>query len=177
MRVLGVDPGLQGALATWDGTHLHVEDVPIVKARARGNEINIPALVDVIRKLAPFDEAYVERNSVRPKEGISSAQKNGLVAGILLGCIAMYCRLINRPTPNFWKRAMKLTKDKEYSRTRAIETFPDYHYLFARKKDHGRAEAALLAYYGYMLKLEERIYKRKNVLVPRSNIRHRKHLR
>lgn len=149
MKILGVDPGLQGALATWDGKHLHVADVPIMKARARGNEINLPALSDVVNELIPFNIAYVERNSVRPKEGISSAQKNGLVAGMLLGCVAMYCRQIIRPTPNQWKKAMKLTKDKEYSRTRAIEEFPDYHHFFAKKKDHNRAEAALLALYGY----------------------------
>lgn len=150
MKILGVDPGLQGALASWDGKQLIIIDVPIVKARSRGNEINLPALTDVVHKLAPFNIAYVERNSVRPKEGIASAQKNGLVAGMLLGCIAMCCRQINRPTPNQWKKVMKLTKDKEYSITRAIEEFPDYHDLFARKKDHGRAEAALLALYGYM---------------------------
>ncbi len=177
MKILGVDPGLQGALASWDGKQLVIMDVPIVKARARGNEINLPALADMVRKLAPFDAAYVERNSVRPEEGISSAQKNGLVAGMLLGCVAMCCRQINRPTPNQWKRVMRLTKDKEYSRTRAIEAFPDYYDLFARKKDHGRAEAALLAHYGYMLGLEKRIYKREGILTPRSNIRHRKHLR
>ncbi len=148
MRVLGVDPGLQGALATWDGRRLVVIDVPIVKARARGNEINLPALVDAVRDLTPFDAAYVERNSVRPKEGISSAQKNGLVAGMLLGCVAMQCRQIHRPTPTQWKKKLGLTKDKEYSRTKAIEIFPYYHELFARKKDHGRAEAALLALYG-----------------------------
>ena len=149
MRVLGVDPGLQGALATWDGKQLIIIDVPIVKARARGNEINLPALADVVRKLTPFDFAYVERNSVRPKEGISSAQKNGLVAGMLLGCVAMCCRQIYRPTSQLWKKVMRLTKDKEYSRTKAIEEFPDYHHFFARKKDHNRAEAALLALYGY----------------------------
>ena len=66
MKILGVDPGLQGALATWDGKQLTIIDVPIVKARARGNEINLPALADVVRKLTPFDFAYVERNSVRP---------------------------------------------------------------------------------------------------------------
>ena len=148
MKILGVDPGLQGALATWNGKQLVIMDVPIVKARARGNEINLPALADVVRKLAPFDAAYVERNSVRPKEGVSSAQKNGLVAGMLLGCIAMCCRHIIRPTPTQWKKILGLTSDKDYSRTKAIETFPDYHELFARKKDHGRAEAALLALYG-----------------------------
>ena len=149
MRILGIDPGLQGALATWDGKQLIVVDVPIMKARTRGNEINLPALSDVVSQLAPFEVAYVERNSVRPEEGISSAQKNGLVAGMLLGCVVMCCRQINRPTPTYWKRAMKLTKDKEYSRTRAIEEFPDYHHFFARKKDHNRAEASLLALYGY----------------------------
>ncbi len=149
MKILGVDPGLQGALATWDGKQLVIIDVPIVKARARGNEINLPALVDAVRDLTPFNIAYIERNSVRPKEGISSAQKNGLVAGMLLGCVASHCPQINRPTPTQWKRVMKLTKDKDYSRTRAIEEFPDYHYFFGRKKDHGRAEAALLALYGY----------------------------
>jgi len=149
MRVLGVDPGLQGALATWDGKELVVIDVPIVKARKRGNEINLPALADLVAQLAPFDASYVERNSVRPKEGISSAQKNGLVAGTLLGCVIMCCRQIHRPTPAQWKKVMKLTKDKEYSRTKAIEEFPTYHHFFARKKDHGRAEAALLALYGY----------------------------
>ena len=149
MKILGVDPGLQGALATWDGKILIVVDVPIMKAKARGNEINLPALVDEVYKLAPFDAAYVERNSVRPKEGISSAQKNGLVAGMLLGCVAMACRYVNRPTAAQWKKVLGLTSDKEYSRTKAIETFPNYHELFARKKDHGRAEAALLAFFGY----------------------------
>lgn len=149
MKVLGIDPGLQGALATWDGKQLTIIDVPIVKARSRGNEVNLPALADVVSQLAPFDAAYVERNSSRPHEGVSSARKGGLVEGILLGCIIMCCRKVYRPTPRQWKKVMRLTKDKNYSITKAIEAFPDYHHFFVRKKDHGRAEAALLALYGY----------------------------
>lgn len=151
MKVLGIDPGLHGALATWDGEVLQVIDVPIVKARSRGHEVNLPALVDVINHFndPPFLFAYVERNSARPQEGISSARKSGMVEGMLLGCVAMRCRYIFRPPPTQWKKIAKLTKDKEYSRTRAIEFFPDYYKFFMRKKDHGRAEAALLAYYGF----------------------------
>lgn len=162
MRILGIDPGLSGALAVWDGRILKVADVPIVKARARGNEVNLPALADILYKWGhiaqstPLTAAYIERNSVRPREGISSAQKNGLTAGILLGCTVVYCRNIIRPTPNQWKKAIGLTADKDYSRTRAIETFPDYHKLFARKKDHGRAEAAMLAYYGFKCEASNR---------------------
>ena len=48
-------------------------------------------------------------------------------------------------TATVWKRDMKLNQDKELSRKRAIELFPAFATMFARKKDHNRAEAALLA--------------------------------
>jgi len=151
MKVLGIDPGLYGAIATWNGRILHVADVPIVPAKSRGNEINLPALVDIIDKFSepPFLVAFIERSGVRPQEGIASAHKNGLVSGILLGCVATHCRNIVRPTPTKWKKAMGLTADKNYSRTKAIEIFPSFHHRFRLKKHHGRAEAALLAYYGF----------------------------
>ncbi len=151
MNILGVDPGLKGALATWDGKILTVEDVPIMKAKARGNEVNLPAFADLVHKLAPFDAAYVERNSARPNEGASSGRKSGLVEGIILGCVITYTKNLTRVSPTLWKRSMKLTKDKNYSITRAIEIFPTFHYFFSRKKDHDRAEAALLAFFGYQV--------------------------
>ncbi len=40
MRILGIDPGLSGALAFWDGGALEVYDVPAVKARTRGREVD-----------------------------------------------------------------------------------------------------------------------------------------
>ncbi len=156
MKILGVDPGLQGALATWDGKLLTVIDVPIMKAKARGNEVNLPAFADEVQKLGPFDAAYVERNNARPQEGISSARKGGLVEGIILGCVIVYTKDLIRVAPTQWKRVMKLNKDKNYSITRAIELFPSFHYFFSRKKDHGRAEAALLALYGYVLEYRSR---------------------
>jgi crossover junction endodeoxyribonuclease RuvC len=38
--------------------------------------------------------------------------------------------------------------DKEGSRQRALQLFPAAHALLARKKDHGRAEASLIALFG-----------------------------
>jgi len=51
--------------------------------------------------------------------------------------------------PATWKRALGgLSSDKEKSRQRAIaEVHPDHVGLFARKKDHNRAEAYLMALY------------------------------
>jgi hypothetical protein len=51
--------------------------------------------------------------------------------------------------PSAWKKFHKLHgKDKEGSRQRALQLFPEADALLARKLDHGRAEAALLALYG-----------------------------
>ena len=38
--------------------------------------------------------------------------------------------------------------NKEFSRDRAIKEFPNYKEYFKRKKDDGRAEAALIALWG-----------------------------
>jgi hypothetical protein len=38
--------------------------------------------------------------------------------------------------------------DKEPAPQRALQLFPNAHAMFARKKDHGRAEAALIALAG-----------------------------
>ncbi len=46
---------------------------------------------------------------------------------------------------------MKLSADKDASRAMACRLFPRHSALFARKKDDGRSEAALLAMYGARL--------------------------
>ena len=46
-----------------------------------------------------------------------------------------------------WKRALGLGKDKEQARLRAMQLFAGAD--LRRKKDHGRAEALLLAWYGW----------------------------
>lgn len=151
LRVCGIDPDLHGAIAVWDGKKLVVWDVPILKSRARGYEVNLPALAGLVGVAIgqPLTAVYVEKNQNRPKEGASSARKSGMTTGMLMGTFAMKCPRVLRVSPPQWKKAMGLTKDKEVSRTMAITLFPEYHELFARKKDHGRAEAALLALYGF----------------------------
>ena len=47
-------------------------------------------------------------------------------------------------SPSTWKAAMGLTSDKDKARERASFLIPTHKHLFARKKDDGMAEAALL---------------------------------
>jgi len=50
--------------------------------------------------------------------------------------------------PSAWRRHWHLPgKDKESGRQKALQLFPDAHAALARKRDHGRAEATLIALY------------------------------
>ena len=49
---------------------------------------------------------------------------------------------------NRWKKAMGVTADKRSSRDVAARRWPTEAHRFARVRDDGRAEAALLAEYG-----------------------------
>lgn len=63
------------------------------------------------------------------------------------------------PTPQQWKKVMKVTADKETSIERAEELFncnlKDYLPKRARKKDSNMAEALLLAFYGLRMYNEQ----------------------
>ena len=91
---------------------------------------------------------WVEKVGAMPKQGIAStwkfAQGYGTILGAVSGC-ALRCR---RVTPAVWKRNLGLSKDKGASRRLACELWPAQSAMFARVKDDGRAEAALIAEYG-----------------------------
>lgn len=140
--IMGVDPGLTGAIAFWSPDnphHVTAEDIPVV-----GGEIDVDTLRDRIKQMAPT-EAVIERVASMPKQGVSSMFKFGAAYGALratVACLNIPCRLV---TPPVWKKHYRLIgKDKEASRALAIQYWPGMG-CFSRKKDHGRAEAALLA--------------------------------
>jgi crossover junction endodeoxyribonuclease RuvC len=49
--------------------------------------------------------------------------------------------------PSRWKKHFRLSADKDEARGLALRLWPNSEH-FSRKKDHGRAEAALIARYG-----------------------------
>lgn len=174
MKVMGIDPGLDGAIATWDGKTLKIADVQKMKAKSRGNELNVAALVDIFGELAVDCEvAYIETAGVRRGEGGGSGLKTGTTFGVLYGLSFCFCGVAYKVSPAKWKKKMGLSNDKHYSRTKAINTFPKFHHYFSRVKDHDRAEAAMLAYYGRQEVIRER---EGTVDIPRKRKRVRKRL-
>jgi len=92
-----------------------------------------------------------------PKQGASSGFKYGRAVGAIeavLACCEIPFTIIE---PTAWKKFHQLRGgEKEASRQRALMLFPAAHALLARKKNHGRAEAALIALAGTSVKAPER---------------------
>lgn len=147
MIILAIDPGITGALAFLDTdkpSRVAVFDMPILDG-----DVNPHVLRDHIQTFMP-DQAIIERASSRPKQGVAGVWR--FSAAYTTACVVV--RLMNIPlkitTPAHWKKALKLHggKDgKEQARTLAVDLFPVCAQHFSRVKDHGRAEAALLALY------------------------------
>ena len=141
-NILGVDPGIRGGLA-----------IVAVDAKER---VDVLAIRNWIAQHAP-QHALIERAQAMPKQGVSSGFKYGRAVGAIeavITCCAIPLTIIK---PTTWKKFHQLRGgDKEAGRQRALQLFPAAHALLAGKKDHGRAEAALIALYGIPIK-ESRI--------------------
>ena len=93
--------------------------------------------------------AFIERAQAMPKQGASSGYKYGRAVGAIEAVIACCEVPLTLVEPSAWKMFHRLRGgDKDGGRQRALQLFPAAHALFARKKDHGRAEAALIALAG-----------------------------
>jgi crossover junction endodeoxyribonuclease RuvC len=101
-----------------------------------------------IHALYPINHAIIEHVSSAPGAGVSTSfsfgKTTGMTIGVLCGLKIPYLSI----HPAVWKKTFGLSTNKDDSRFKAVELFPDARGYFARKKDHNRAEAALLAVHG-----------------------------
>jgi crossover junction endodeoxyribonuclease RuvC len=146
--ILGIDVGLSGALALYRGKQWILLDMPIA-GDAKRHEINAPELCRWLRDYAP-DHAFVEYAAARPGQGVTGMFRFGTAYGTTKTALAACSVPYTIITPAKWKPAVGVATgtDKEASRQRALQLFPDRAANLARKKDHARADAMLFAYYG-----------------------------
>jgi crossover junction endodeoxyribonuclease RuvC len=146
--MIGCDPGIHGAIA-WlsdDGHLIEVRDLPVAKANGK-SELMPAALADMLRE-RPATHAFVERVASRPGAGVASSFNFGRGYGQIEGVLAALGVPVTLVTPAKWKAALRLPADKSAARLRAAQLWPGLAGTFARVKDDGRAEAALLGLYG-----------------------------
>lgn len=145
MSIIAIDPGNTGAIAvlTDDGQLIDVWDMPVVDKRISG------ALVrHILQPLArTATVCVIEDVHAMPGQGVTSMFTFGRGLGVVEGVALGASIPVRYVSPAKWKKALGLSKDKGVSRRRAIETWPALSPQFARVKDDGRAEAALIGHY------------------------------
>ena len=149
--ILGVDPGLKGAVALYDpflDIIANVFDIPTFEIKGK-RKIDLFKLAGWVDANTPtIKVAFIEQPGAMPGQGVSSMFNFGKACGIVEGIVAANFIPMQFVHPAKWKPKMGLSKDKDRSRQLASQMFPRQAELFARVKDDGRAEAVLLAIYG-----------------------------
>ncbi len=154
VRVLGVDPGIYGAVALYDGKNLEVWDMPALTLKRNGknrNTIQHMELSRIIDRLCleRLDKAFIENVGGMTGQSASAAFVFGHGCGLIKGIIAANFVPIEMVTPQSWRKAMRVNAGKDGSLALARGMFPDHGHYFTLKKYDGRAEAAIIAAYGY----------------------------
>ena len=145
---IGIDPGLTGAIAKVQGGNIEVWEMPTLELRNK-RFVNAPMLADLISSIrTPECEVILERVSARPGQGVTSMFSFGTSCGIIQGIIAALHLPLTLVSPQEWRKKKGVPKGKDGSRQRVLELRPDLASRFSRKKDHGRADAVLMALYG-----------------------------
>lgn len=142
--ILGIDPGLNGALA-WvsdDGHLIDVIDMPVVEVNNK-KKVSPQMLTFNISSRKPR-LVVVEDVGAMPGQGVTSTWTFAYSAGILAGVVAGLQLPVVLYRPAFWKRHAGVPADKGGARQMAQRYWPGSR-AFDRVKDDGRAEAALLA--------------------------------
>lgn len=156
MRVLGVDPGVHGAIALVDDGTLTVWDVPtvqVVKSDKKRREVDLYELARMVDALGHVDHAFIEKVGAMPRDGAVGAFAFGGVYGALRMAIASSFIPQTLVSPAEWRNGLRIGRpekpgDKQLVVARADTLFPKYSHQWRAKCHADRAEAALVAEYG-----------------------------
>ena len=151
--VLGIDPGVNGALAVLHNGRARVHDVPVEQVktgrtkRKRFLERQMWEIVRGIRNEAGTVVAAIE--DVGPNPSFSALANHALGRGAALWEMALIAAGIpfERVRPYRWKATVGIARgaDKGAARIVAQELFPDLYDSLKRVSDHDRADALLIA--------------------------------
>ena len=153
--VIGIDPGISGAVAVFeDGKLVNVSDMPTLKVESGKTTKSHISAITLFRMLEGWQQMgndqmhiVIEKVGAMPGQGVTSMFNFGRSAGIIEGVVAALQRPYTYVTPAAWTKAVGRATGKDASRMRAMELFPTRAELFKRAKDDGRADAALIAYW------------------------------
>ena len=151
MRIIGIDPGIQGALAILDNEKvIDIVDLPVMSdGKKNKKQLNGAYLSDYLKKHILNIEntvVVVEQVNAMPGQGVTSMFNFGQTFGVIKGICAALKIPIYFVRPSKWKKHFDLIRSsKDASRTKVIEMYPSLSNLLSKKKDVNKSDAILIA--------------------------------
>ena len=153
MRIIGIDPGLSGAIAILEDNKIkELFDMPVMPdGKKNKRQLNSALLVKLIKdsiKNLEDTVMVVEQVNAMPGQGVTSMFNFGQTFGAIKGICAALGLPIFFVRPAKWKKHFELiNSSKDASRTKAIEMYPSISEQLSKKKDVNKSDAILIARY------------------------------
>lgn len=138
--ILGIDPGKRGAFAVLNTADNRVTtyDMPDTLHGLHELVVSLPLI-----KVCALEQLHAGPQMARRTVGVMFEDY-----GALKSALAWRDIPTRTVRPGEWKKSLGIPADKTAARRRASEFYPADAGQWARVKDDGRAEAALIAWYG-----------------------------
>tara|TARA_A100001011_G_scaffold298276_1_gene311190 strand:- start:1062 stop:1556 length:495 start_codon:yes stop_codon:yes gene_type:complete len=163
MKIIGIDPGLNGALAILENNKVkQLFDMPVMsEGKKNKRQLNSAQLVKLIKDSINLNEEVVivvEQVNAMPGQGVTSMFNFGQTFGAIKGICAALSLPIFFVRPAKWKKHFELiNSSKDASRTKAIEMYPSISNQLSKKKDVNKSDAILIARFYSETRLREDI--------------------
>ena len=151
MKIIGIDPGLSGAIAVLENNKvLNIFDIPVMsEGKKNKRQLNSALLVNLLKENITDSEdvaIVVEQVNAMPGQGVTSMFNFGQTFGAIKGVCAALGLPIFFVRPSKWKKHFELiNSSKDSSRTKAIEMYPSLSNDLDKKKDVNKSDAILIA--------------------------------
>ena len=163
MKIIGIDPGLSGAIAVLeDKKVLGIYEMPVMaEGKKNKRQLNSAQLVDIIKNNVIESEeiaVVVEQVNAMPGQGVTSMFNFGQTFGAIKGVCAALELPIFFVRPSKWKKYFDLiNSSKDSSRTKVIEMYPSLSSQLTKKKDVNKSDAILIARFYFETRLKDKI--------------------
>ncbi len=153
MIIIGIDPGVSGAISVLENKKvIEIYDMPtMIAGKKNKRQVNGSQVTTIIKERINNEReiaVVVEHVNAMPGQGVTSMFNFGQSFGVIKGI----CSALNLPIyfvrPTKWKKHFNLIRtNKEASRTKVIEVYPEISSKLSKKKDSNKADAILIARY------------------------------
>ena len=163
MKIIGIDPGLSGAIAVLeDKKVLGIYEMPVMaEGKKNKRQLNSAQLVNIIKNNIIESEeivVVVEQVNAMPGQGVTSMFNFGQTFGAIKGVCAALELPIFFVRPSKWKKYFDLiNSSKDSSRTKVIEMYPSLSSQLTKKKDVNKSDAILIARFYFETRLKDKI--------------------